>query len=384
MIDILGRVGVTLRLYPFSLWTMTTLLMIMIIINASQYAIGANSDMEILVPPEHISTNSDHLFIVGKTDAPVVEIILNKQKYDEVIVKDSIFHGIVKFGYGLNEIDIKPVYNNISANQDQIQTVEILYGPNVESKYDKIFTEYIFHYTEPKSVCLQCHIYDNTNSETINIDQPCFDCHNNMLDRFKTHIPNDNRACVNCHHIKPDLTIAKTGNYNDTNLCYFCHKDKIGEFTKDYVHGPVAGGSCTICHNPHGSKFEKNLNNDVEILCGSCHAIVDEIENKTYSHKPFQRGLCGKCHDPHSTNNKWVLVKDSQEVCLPCHVSEGLLKHHDHPFNVKPKKALSTPLQLTDSGRLECLSCHNPHATDTEHLLRTDQEHTCLGCHPDR
>ncbi len=111
---------------------------------------------------------------------------------------------------------------------------------------------------------------------------------------------------------------------------------------------------------------------------------MDDARTKQIQHKPFLKGKCGQCHDPHSTNHKWVLVKNSQEICVPCHMPDGELKYHNHPFNVKPKRRLLSPLELTDSGQLECLSCHNPHATETKHLLRTSQGHSCLGCHPDR
>ena len=89
------------------------------------------------------------------------------------------------------------------------------------------------------------------------------------------------------------------------------------------------------------------------------------------------------CHDPHATNHKWVLVKDSQELCMTCHTRDEL-SDHNHPYDVKPKRRKQYNLRLTEKGKLECLSCHEPHHGTTQHLLRTDQQFTCIGCHEDR
>jgi predicted CXXCH cytochrome family protein len=66
-----------------------------------------------------------------------------------------------------------------------------------------------------------------------------------------------------------------------------------------------------------------------------------------------------------------------------CHFNDGTQKTHRHPFGVKPERELSVPLLLGDDGKLECLSCHEPHAASAEYLLRTTQANICLGCHPE-
>lgn len=338
--------------------------------------------LEIVAPPSQFSTCGDHVYIIGKTNAPIIEIQLNEKKYDEIIVKDSIFHSYVKFGYGFNVIEITPVYSG--SVRAKTEHIHILSAPNIMRKYEKYFDEYIFHEENPKTECISCHKFDSDSQQPVDNDRFCFECHKEIDQNFKSHIPDNEKACVICHKLSNDLTLVTTGTVTDTNPCFFCHKEKMGLFTQDYVHGPVAGGSCTICHTPHGSEFENSLIYPVEVLCSTCHTNMDDARTKQIQHKPFLKGKCGQCHDPHSTNHKWVLVKNSQEICVPCHMPDGELKYHNHPFNVKPKRRLLSPLELTDSGQLECLSCHNPHATETKHLLRTSQGHSCLGCHPDR
>jgi predicted CXXCH cytochrome family protein len=207
----------------------------------------------------------------------------------------------------------------------------------------------------------------------------CVGCHRETGKQFKKHITGGEGDCNGCHKVNGDLTRSVSGQFSDMNPCFGCHQDKIGQYAQDFIHGPVAGGTCTICHNPHGSSFEMNLRSPVPFLCMFCHTALETVHARV-QHKPFAEGQCTACHDAHATNNKWVLVKSTGEVCLSCH--EGKLDYHKHRYEVKPKKKLETDLVLNDQGQLECLTCHNPHAGDAEHLLKTESDNPCGGCHP--
>ena len=213
----------------------------------------------------------------------------------------------------------------------------------------------------------------------------CSKCHGDVRDLIVGHTPEREPACADCHRVQPDLTVTLAGDATDRNPCYRCHTNKIGEFEQAYIHGPVAGGTCTVCHSPHGSKFEKNLLSDTGVLCASCHPM-DRQARRAVQHEPFEKGRCAACHDPHATNNRWVLVMKSEELCLKCHGDGGggTMSRHDHPYNVKPKNPLAKNIELSSRGRLECISCHDPHSSESKHLLRTSQEDTCVGCHPEQ
>ena len=337
--------------------------------------------MEILIPHKFISTNSYKTHIVGKTSAPIIEVYINDQKTYETMVKDSIFHQQIFYGAGLNEVRIKAIYSGMIDYPTPDAIIEILAGPEIKRKYKKIYTPYKFHDSTPKDFCICCHDCDCDNLEETTDKQICLTCHKDYRENFSKHTKVENRTCVLCHQL--DLTTFESADIED-NPCFKCHDDRIGFFTREYVHGPVAGGSCTICHNPHGSKYEKSLQAPVQILCFTCHEYIEDEQLKKTVHDPFMSGHCEKCHDPHSTNNRWVLVKNSQEVCMGCHNPDDNFKWHSHPYNVKPKKDLVVDLKLTSRGQLECLSCHNPHSTNTEHLLRITNPTACLGCHMDK
>ena len=51
-------------------------------------------------------------------------------------------------------------------------------------------------------------------------------------------------------------------------LCGRCHELDL---TRRYVHGPLASGGCTVCHDPHSSRYRYLLVSDSDGFCLSCH-----------------------------------------------------------------------------------------------------------------
>ena len=69
-------------------------------------------------------------------------------------------------------------------------------------------------------------------------------------------------------------------------------------------------------------------------------------------------------------------------VCLTCHpATKGILSH---PINVYPKNGMVIPddYRTLPDGRLSCMSCHEPHASEYEYRIsRPSKKALCLGCH---
>ncbi len=70
-------------------------------------------------------------------------------------------------------------------------------------------------------------------------------------------------------------------------------------------------------------------------------------------------------------------------VCLTCHPQiKGVLSH---PVDVQPKRGMvidSGEYKLLGDGRLTCMTCHAPHASDNEaRVVKSDKKKLCLGCH---
>jgi predicted CXXCH cytochrome family protein len=139
-----------------------------------------------------------------------------------------------------------------------------------------------------------------------------------------------------------------------------CHD---GFEMKEYLHGPIALGECTVCHKPddvakHTFKFARKGND----LCTNCH--LEQTAGKNV-HKPLMEGECIQCHDPHSSDNEGLLLKDTVAgVCEECH--KGVTDH----------EMLHGPVAVG-----ECSICHNPHSSDEKSLLTVKPDELCVACH---
>lgn len=177
------------------------------------------------------------------------------------------------------------------------------------------------------------------------------------------------KDCSFCHTEKDGKSGALK--MDTPELCNQCHEAKD---TKKFVHGPVAAGACTACHNPHESDNMKLLRfPNINQLCTSCHMDKgDFLKNTKHIHPPVQ-DQCINCHDAHTENFKFQLKADgNKDLCLMCHVEKK--EHlasvtHKHGALDRPKK---------------CLECHNPHGSNTpKMLIKETSKDLCLSCHND-
>jgi predicted CXXCH cytochrome family protein len=159
----------------------------------------------------------------------------------------------------------------------------------------------------------------------------CYQCHPQVEEKLKTaksvHPPIVSpKGCASCHapHSSdaPGL-LPKTGK----DLCLDCHKGIIKK-TDTVLHGPIKGGKCTPCHDPHGTPFDKLLTNNYTTdfyvsyddsqfqFCFSCHNR-DLLRNPTTSYATGFRDGDKNLHYLH------VNRKDRGKSCKDCHVVHG-------------------------------------------------------------
>jgi predicted CXXCH cytochrome family protein len=121
---------------------------------------------------------------------------------------------------------------------------------------------------------------------------------------YRSHGMVNRKDCFVCHE-RGVRSYAVTG--TDAALCGKCH-DK---FTPErYVHGPVAVGSCTVCHDPHGQTNPGFLVASGEALCFRCHTEADALKHlvSTEGGGAFLREKgCTYCHDPHQADRRYLL-----------------------------------------------------------------------------
>jgi predicted CXXCH cytochrome family protein len=116
---------------------------------------------------------------------------------------------------------------------------------------------------------------------------------------FIVHYPYQENECFICHdeNSKSELTMPQP------DLCYMCHDDYSNNYKN--VHGPVAGGYCTECHNAHMSKENKLLIRTGQQLCLYCHDSVPLFKSET--HKEIGLTECTLCHNPHGGDDRFIL-----------------------------------------------------------------------------
>lgn len=117
-------------------------------------------------------------------------------------------------------------------------------------------------------------------------------------DAMLAHYPYEERECAACHDQRSlgDMVEPEPG------LCYVCHEDFGDAYA--YLHGPVAGGYCTACHDPHMSENEKLLRHTGEQLCLYCHQSEDVLQNEM--HQDLEGMACTDCHNPHGGEDRFI------------------------------------------------------------------------------
>jgi len=115
---------------------------------------------------------------------------------------------------------------------------------------------------------------------------------------YLVHMPYGERECGACHDENSlgEMVEPQPG------LCYMCHEDLGTQY--NYLHGPVAGGYCTSCHDPHMSKKEKLLRLTGDLLCFHCHE--EESVRRNEMHEDLEGMVCSDCHNPHGGEDKYI------------------------------------------------------------------------------
>ncbi len=96
-------------------------------------------------------------------------------------------------------------------------------------------------------------------------------------------------------------------------------------------------------------------------LCISCHEDLSPAtasNNGLSMHGPVAKGWCSECHNPHKSPLQYLLLKSNIELCSQCHLKADLqitLAHQQNP-------------------ETDCVDCHNPHMGSSAMLLKDDYD----------
>jgi predicted CXXCH cytochrome family protein len=293
-------------------------------------------------------------------------------------------------------------------------------------------TEFNFHLVKATpALCIDCHDVKSPDLKKAHQNQPfetanCLSCHDphqssapHLMAKF-THVPFAGGQCDTCHAPANDGKVVLTQK-DVKSLCVTCHDDKAKLIETAKVQHPGAAGDCTDCHNPHASSQPGLPKTDAVNICLGCHSDIDDLKKKSVHHQPAFGQGCATCHAPHGGENDHLLRAKGNSLCLECHgpdstpkviasnhvmtIFNGTVTLPDdyfkknkvavlplkfgkgHPVEGHPVSDVIDPSDITKvRAQINCLTCHQPHASAKPDLLAKDQVNNmdfCATCHKD-
>jgi predicted CXXCH cytochrome family protein len=213
----------------------------------------------------------------------------------------------------------------------------------------------------------------------------CGQCHESaaaMASVRGPHGPAAGGRCSACHapHGSADKGLLRAA---PNTMCAECH-GPIGA-PPPHPHPPVAVRECTSCHAPHGGPGRHALAKAMPELCLECHDTVRVQAAQPGSvHQPVAEGGCPTCHAAHGSQLAGLLVKDfpagrtyhpfsvlAYGLCFGCHDANMLYEGGAHTGFQEQGRNLHRLHVVDDRKGRTCRVCHDPHAADQPHLLRT-------------
>ena len=290
-----------------------------------------------------------------------------------------------------------------------------------------------FHLTKSApALCIECHDPKDEGLQKAHQNQPfstvnCLECHDphqsaqpKLMRKFQ-HAPFEARSCEMCHAPAKDGKVVLTQPDAKT-LCLTCHDEKGKEIESAKFPHPGAAGDCTDCHSPHAASQPGLPKTDGVAICTGCHTDIEDLRKKSVHHQPAFEQSCSTCHTPHGGQIEHLLRAQGNALCLECHGPQSAAKpvpdQHlltifdgkvrlpedyykknrvpilplryglGHPVEYHPVSNVMDPRdQSKVLTPLSCLSCHQPHASAQNGLLKKDQVNNmafCDTCHKNR
>jgi DmsE family decaheme c-type cytochrome len=150
-------------------------------------------------------------------------------------------------------------------------------------------------------------------------------------------------------------------------ICLSCHDkgDRINWQGSTHESREVA---CTNCHTVMADvspKFQLKTVSEVD-TCFQCHKNK-RAEMWRSSHMPVREGkmTCSSCHNPHGSFSEALLKEATgNDTCYKCHAE----KRGPFLFEHAPV-------------RENCMNCHEPHGSNNDFLLKISRPRLCQQCH---
>jgi DmsE family decaheme c-type cytochrome len=215
----------------------------------------------------------------------------------------------------------------------------------------------------------------------------CVECHTEKTQQLPIHgvlhsTGNGSRIeCETCHgpgmaHAQDPTTtsmakLAALPGREANRACLACHSLAFEADGLQHQH-LRSGLRCTECHAVHGTGIERALlRQPPTATCTACHASV-AAEMRQVSHHPILDGRldCATCHVRSIEATGARAPRGVNGQCLTCHAEHDVLVRFEH--------VPASEVALEGEG---CTTCHDPHGSPHERLLRRPGDALCLQCH---
>ncbi len=101
-------------------------------------------------------------------------------------------------------------------------------------------------------------------------------------------------------------------------------------------------------------------------VCIECHAEFQKVLRQAVIHAPVRSRECVSCHNPHASQRAKFLSDEPNLICAGCH------------GDMTPAASRSVHKPAAEK---KCLSCHDPHASATKAVLVKPPLELCGTCH---
>jgi DmsE family decaheme c-type cytochrome len=219
----------------------------------------------------------------------------------------------------------------------------------------------------------------------------CLTCHANQAAAFAQtvmgkigKVRKGTMECENCHgpgslHVKAGggrgvggmisfRTDDPTRTVEDNNaICLACHERGDRTLWRGSTH-ELQNVACTNCHTVMRNvtpKFQLAKLTEID-TCAQCHKNK-RAEIWRTSHMPVREGKmkCSTCHNPHGSFSEALLKETTvNDGCYKCHAEKR------GPF-----------LWEHAPVRENCTNCHDPHGSINDFMLKISRPRLCQQCH---
>jgi DmsE family decaheme c-type cytochrome len=153
----------------------------------------------------------------------------------------------------------------------------------------------------------------------------------------------------------------------ENGTCLGCHAkaERLHWEGSPHESRDVACTSCHVVMKNVSDRHQLARKTEVE-LCTSCH-LIPRAQMFRNAHMPVREGFmsCSSCHNPHGSVADTLLRQDTvNDNCYSCHAEKrGPFLWEHAPVNEN------------------CLNCHESHGSTREAMLKLSQPRLCQQCH---